>query len=160
MQLGIFKDSEGILRCAGRFGIVSTLQPKLLPKYSHYTKLCIIRDHKRVLHSGVSHTLAEGRNEHWILQGRSAGRKIIRQCLICIHWEGGPFKTPQFSPYPNYVISNEHPPFTFCGIDYLGHVITKFESHIKKNWICLFTCLNVRTIHLEQIEDMTTESFL
>ena len=29
-----------------------------------------------------------------------------------------------------------------------------------KVWVCLFTCLVVRAVHLELVEDMTTESFL
>ena len=158
-QLGLYIDSNNIIRCAGRFP-VSQFHPKLLPKDSQYTKLCIIRDHRRLFHVGVAHTLAEVRKEHWILQGRAAVRKIIRQCLICLHWEGGPFKTPKFAKIPDYVLSDNFPPFAYTGIDYLGPLLVKDEKRGTKNWICLFTCLNVRAIHLEVIDDMTTDSFL
>jgi hypothetical protein len=158
-QLGLYKDLNGILRCAGRFVMLKD-HPKLLPKESQYTKLCIIRDHKRLLHAGVSHTLAEIRKEHWVIQGRSAVRKIIRQCLICLHWEGGPFQTPNFAHLPKYVLSDEYPPFTFIAMDYLGPLLVKNESSCIKKWVCLFTCLNVRAIHLELVDDLTTDSFL
>ena len=58
------------------------------------------------------------------------------------------------------MISDEYPPFTFVGIDYIGPVFVCNGSDSSKGWICLFTCLNVRAIHLEFIDDMTTESFL
>ena len=49
-------------------------------------------------------------------------RKMIRQCLICIHWEGGPFKTPPFAPLPGYVVcSSNNIPFNLVGIHYLVH---------------------------------------
>ena len=70
-QLGLYVDSNDVIRCAGRFSDPK-FHPKLLPKDSHYKKLCIIRDHRRLIHARVSHTLAEIRKEHWILQGRAA----------------------------------------------------------------------------------------
>ena len=157
-QLGLYLDKNDIIRCGGRFLNVR-LHPKLLPKKSHCTNLCIIQAHRRLLHSGVAHTLSELRKDHWVLQGRSAVRKVIRQCLICLHWEGGPFRTPNFSEFPNFVLSDSSPPFTHVGVDYLGPLFVK-DDRSSKNWICLLTCLNVRAIHLELISDMTTDKFL
>ena len=158
-QLGIYHDESGILRCAGRMSNIKE-HPKLLPKTDHFTKLCVIRDHKRTLHSGTSQTLAEVRKEHWIINARSMVRKLIRQCLICIHWEGRPFKTPPFCEYPEYMLEKSHPPFTFTGLDYLGHLFIKEEDDLTKNWVCLFTCLNTRAVHLELVDNMTTENYL
>ena len=42
----------------------------------------------------------------------------------------------------------------------MGHLFVKDEFEYKKKWFCLFTCLNVRAIHLELVEDMSTETFL
>ena len=44
--------------------------------------------------------------------------------------------------------------------DYLGPLLVEDEQRGTKNWICLFTCLNVRAIHLEVIDDMTTDNFI
>jgi len=41
----------------------------LLPKESHFTKLLIKEYNQKLFLSGVSHTLAQLRNEHWIPQG-------------------------------------------------------------------------------------------
>ena len=152
-------DSNNVLRCSGRFS-GSQVHPKLLPKDRQYTKLCIVRAHRRLLHAGVSHTLAHVRMEHWVIHGRSAVQKVIRQCLICLHWEGGPFKTPPFSNFPDYVLSANLPPFTSLGLDYLGPIVVKDEPRVTKNWICLFTCLDTKAIHLELIDDMKTHNFI
>ena len=49
--------------------------------------------------------------------------------------------------------------FTFTGLDYLGPFYVKGQL-TKKVWICLFTCLTIRAIHLEVKDDMTAEQFL
>ena len=159
-NLGIHKDDEGLLKCRGRFHLAGKENPILLPKTDHYSKLVIIAAHRKLLHAGASQTLAEVRKEYWIIQGRSAVRKIIRNCLICIHWEGGPFKTPKMAPLPEYVIfRNNMEPFMVVGIDYLGPIMVN-DGEFKKNWICLFTCLQVRAVYLELIDTMSAEGFL
>ena len=160
-KLGIYTDSDGVLRCGGRFQLIQP-HPKLLPKAkdSYYVRLLIESVHKRIIHAGESQTLAELRREYWIIQGRSSVRKVIRQCLVCKRWEGGPFRTPPFAPLPDYSTSSDNPPFTFVGLDYLGPLLVKNTENLSKNWICLFTCLNVRAVRLELIEDMSTENFL
>ena len=46
-------------------------------------------------------------------------------------------------------------PFQFVGLYYLGPVYVKANNGLDKNWICLFTCLSVRAIHLEWVMDLT-----
>ena len=66
---------------------------------------------------------------------------------------------PQIPPLP-YERVNEAVPFAHSGIDYFGPMYVKVNSETQKVWICLFTCLVTRAVHLELMQDMTTEQFL
>ncbi|VDI16697.1 Hypothetical predicted protein [Mytilus galloprovincialis] len=66
---------------------------------------------------------------------------------------------PDMPPFPKSRVS-QSTPFSSTGLDYLGPLITKSNGENSKRWICLFTCLVTRAIHLEVINDMTTEEFL
>ena len=61
-QVGLEVDEFGILRCHGRFQNAdmseSAKYPKLLPRHEYYTSLLIQYVHERLIHAGVSHTLA------------------------------------------------------------------------------------------------------
>ena len=50
-------------------------------------------------------------------------------------------------------------PFQFVGLDYLGPISVKEGKEVIKSWVCLFTCLSVRAIHLEWVKDLTPSSF-
>ena len=160
-NLGVVLNKDGVLICKGRFQNADHDYPKLLPKKSDYTKLVMERAHKRVMHAGVSQTLVELRKEYWVLQGRSAVRKVVRACLTCTRWEGGPFKTPDFAPLPGFVVSlGDKTPFAFTSLDYVGPILVKENKEAVKVWGCLFTCLKVRAVHLEIVQNMSAESFL
>ena len=158
-NLGVKIDDHDMLRCVGRFQSIETA-PKLLPKRDHITDLIIKRNHILLFHAGVSQTLSDIRNEFWIIQGRAAVKRVIHKCVVCKFWEGGPFKTPHFAPLPEYAKDPNIVPFTYVGIDYFGPLQTTYDGNMLKNWICLFTCVTVRAIHLELVENMTCESFL
>ena len=158
-KLGLYLDVDGIIRCGGRFRMVHD-NPVLLPKKGYFTRLVILKYHRQLLHAGVKHTLAAVRDQYWILQGRSAVQSCIRQCLICIHWEGGPFKTPPFAPFPKSLLQIDDKPFQYVGLDYLGPLLVNNEQRLIKNWICLFTCLKIRAVHLELVETLSAKSFL
>ena len=124
--------------------------------------------HRRVLHSGVSQTLAQTRQEYWIPQGRALTKQILNSCLICKRTEGGPFAMPEMPPLPRERVARSAP-FEFTGVDYFGPLYIKqfvqtsghdTEVVSKKVWVCLFTCLTVRAIHLELVRDMTAEEFI
>ena len=160
-NLGIVENADGVLECKGRFQNSQRNAPKLLPKEHVYSKLVIDRSHKRVLHYGVAQTLSELRKEYWVLQGRSAVRKLVLECLTCIKWEGAPFQTPDFAPLPDFVVSTDDKvSFSYVGIDYFGFMLVKEGDVTSKVWGCLFTCLKVRAVHLELVESMSSESFL
>ena len=95
-QLGIQLHDDGLLRCHGRMvhAVIpdDVIYPILLPKKSHFTSLLIKEYHQKLFHSGVSHTLAQLRNEYWIPQGRAEVKKAIHGCGICKRFQGGPFK--------------------------------------------------------------------
>ena len=42
----------------------------------------------------------------------------------------------------------------------MGPLFVKDGINSTKNWICLFICLNIRAVHLELVEDMSTEGFI
>ncbi|XP_070543723.1 uncharacterized protein [Ptychodera flava] len=66
---------------------------------------------------------------------------------------------PAMAPLPRKRVT-QSPPFTYTGLDYFGPLFIKETSGTKKVWICLYTCLAVRAIHLELIKDMSAEQFL
>jgi len=162
-QLGLKIDDLGILRCYGRFLNAtitdSAKHPKLLPRREHLTSLLITEVHQRLIHAGVSHTLAQLREEYWIPQGRAEVRSVLSQCSLCRRLEGPPFRLPCMPPWPKERVSRSDP-FQFVGLDYLGPVNVKWESELKKTWICLFTCLSIRAIHLEWVLDLSASQFL
>ena len=62
-------------------------------------------------------------------------------------------------PWPCERVSRSDP-FQFVGLDYLGPVFVRGQIGLDKLWICLFTCLTVRAIHLECVTDLTGTQFL
>lgn len=60
-------------------------------------------------------------------------------------------------------------PFEYTGLDYFGPLYIKHFAAVtdqadgdnsKKVWVCLFTCMTVRAIRLELVEDMSADEFL
>ncbi|KRY18684.1 hypothetical protein T03_3116, partial [Trichinella britovi] len=52
-------------------------------------------------------------------------------------------------------------PFGHVGLDFAGplHVQDK-DRGVRKVYICLFTCMVTRAVHIEIVVDLTTTSFL
>ena len=162
-QLGLKIDDMRILRCHGRYLNAmmseSAKCPKLLPRHKHFTHMLINEVHVHIIHAGMTHTLAQIREEYWIPQGRTKVRKILSQCLICRRYKGPSFQLPHMPPWPRERVSC-YDPFQFVGLDYLGSINVREGSELKKMWVCLFTCLTVRAIHLEWVTDLTAAQFL
>ena len=152
-----------ILTCHGRFLNAEMSEeakyPKLLPRHEYYTRLIIQEVHERLIHAGISHTLSSLRQEYWIPQGRAEVRACLYRCLICRRHEGPSFSLPRMPPWPRQRVA-ESLPFQFIGLDYLGPVFVREGTVMTKMWICLFTCLAIRAVHLEWVRSLSAEHFL
>ena len=85
--------------------------------------------------------------------------RLLKYCTVCKRWEIGPYRMPTMPPLPSQRV-RESIPFSHCGINYFGPVYVKEKSGSQKVWVCLFTCLVTRAIHLELIMDMSTKMFI
>ena len=96
-QFGLYIDDEGMMRSRGRINASSlppnSKNPLFLPSKHPFVELLILHTHNQIKHSGVRDTLTTLREKFWILCGREAIKKIIRHCVVCCEFKGGPFKS-------------------------------------------------------------------
>ncbi|XP_078350872.1 uncharacterized protein LOC144635663 [Oculina patagonica] len=52
------------------------------------------------------------------------------------------------------------PPFTYCGMDCFGPFTIKEGRKELKRYGLLFTCMSSRAVHIETLDDMTTDAFI
>ena len=67
---------------------------------------------------------------------------------------------PMMSDLQVLRIEDNVTPFTYTGVDYFGPFSIKLFQRTVKRWICLFTCLSVRAVHMEISQSLDTQSCL
>ena len=109
----------------------------------------------------MKETLTEVRRKFWIVKGHSLVRSLIHQCVLCRHFERAPFRALPPLPLPDIPVQEE-PPFSYTGIDFTGplYVCSSDRIRSEKLWICLFTCLVTRAVHLDVVTDISREKFI
>ena len=132
----------------------------LLSDKSQLTRLLIRNEHIGNLHTGPNQTLAHLRQRYWIIKGMAAVKQEIRSCMVCKKINQ-PLCQQKMGDLPEFR-KTPQPPFAHTGLDYGGPLLTKSKGDSKeeKRWICLFTCASTRGVHLEIVNDLTTEEFL
>lgn len=167
-QFGLYLDDVGILRCKGRLNNadlpITSKNPVLLPSKNDFVNLMIKDVHYRIKHSGVRDTPTTLRESYWILRGREATKRIIKQCIICRKFHGVPFKPQPTPDLPDMRVADA-PPFTFTVLDFTWplYITSSKEgqsNEIAQTYICLYTCASTRAIHLELLRDLSVKSFL
>ena len=162
-KLDVAIDEFGILRVGGRlqnstmsFGVK---HPIILPRRSHITDLIIRYYHEKVRHQGRGFTINEIRSHgYWIIGCSKAVSSHIHKCIICRKLRGNT-SCQKMAPLPE-VRLHEVPPFTHIGIDCFGpFTVKERRSHVKRYGL-LITCMASRAIHIEVLDDMTTDSFI
>lgn len=166
-QFDLFIDDKNLWRCPGRLANAdlpySTKYPVLLPRSHPLTPLIVQDAHDQVGHNGVKETLTEIRRKFWIVKGRSLVRSTIFITVSCAkdlkdfysvlhhhHHPCQPSESRRSHPFHIQAWTSQalstSVPFGF--------------SRFDKVWICLFTCLITRAVHLDITTDLSTETFL
>ena len=163
-NLRLFLDKNGLLRSRGRLRSTLTDEsnsPILLPKNEHFCNMVITDMHEKVLHGGVSSTLAKTRERFWLFCGRQCVKKVLRRCTLCKRITGLPYKETPIPDLPAFRVDNFRT-FHTVGLDYCGPLYfgTGESGETAKCYICLFTCASTRAMHLELVPKLSTESFI
>ena len=163
IALNPFLDDEHILRVGGRLQHISipmdAKHPVILPGSHHVSKLLIEWTHKRNGHVGVEHVLSLLRERYWITGARVAIKTVIRHCFFC-KMRRAMRQFPLMANLPPGRAAFDEPPFKHCGTDLFGPILVKEGRKRLKRWVVLFTCLTIRSIHLEVVESTDTDAFI
>lgn len=133
--------------------------PVILPKESHITRLILAHVHQQVEHQGRGMTMNKLRSSgYWIIGGSKVVANFIRQCVICRKLRR-PTECQRMADLPTERVVPS-PPFTYCGMDCFGPFLVKQGRKEVKRYGLLFTCMCCRAIHIEMLDDMSTDAFI
>lgn len=162
-NLDVFLDKDIVLKVGGRLQCSSLPKafkhPTVIPREHHITKLIIAHCHERVNHQGKGFTMNEIRaSGYWIPKLSQTVASYIRNCVVCRRLRR-PVEGQKMSDLPTERIEHSAP-FTYCGMDVFGPFLTKQGRKEYKRYGLLFTCFCSRAIHVEMLEDLSTDVFI
>jgi len=117
----------------------------------------IIEETHKKLHYGRSPiTMAVVRQVCWIPTIRQRIRSILRRYVAYVPEQWGNSDLPLL---PKSCVGSATP-FAVTGVDFTGTLYVKERIGECKVYMCIFTCVSTRAIHLEIITDLVTQAFL
>ena len=140
-----------------------TRHPILLPKDNPVTRLVVVDAHERLGHeAGVKQFLAELRNRFWIVKGRRLVRSVTEACAECGRCFTKKIGNQMMATLPKSRLQSSLRVFQKVGDDYGGPFLTKQRRGRAgaKHYLCLFTCLTTRAVHLEMSYSLETDSLI
>ena len=160
-------DDNGIIRADGRlkyaeFLPYNTRYPIVLPRKNWVTKLIIKHHHELGGHSmGTNQTLSSLSSKYWILAAREAIIEWERECGVC-RKQKARNSVQIMAPLPLNRLQTSLRAFTKSAVDFAGPFVTVQGrgKRREKRYFCLFTCLALRTVHLEIVFGLDVDSFL
>lgn len=151
------------MKCQGRINNstlpLNSKRPILLPSHHPFVDLLIRQYHERSKHGGVNDTLMMLRERYWILKGRHSVKRVVKNCVVCLKYEGPPYNVTTTPDLPTERVSDD-PPFTHPDVDLAGPLYIKGDAGDSKVYVCLFTCTATRAVHLEMTNLLSADSFL
>ncbi|KHJ87701.1 hypothetical protein OESDEN_12518, partial [Oesophagostomum dentatum] len=160
----IYVSEEGYIRCRNRLEhcnhpSVSPAPILLVPDHP-FTESLIMYTHKTNYHSGVHATIASLRQNFFVPFIKTTVSKLLRSCIVCRKANCLAYRYPSMPSLPKERVTRSRP-FQKVGLDYLGPLRYKGQFHEPtKIWICLFTCMATRAVHLELVHSNSTQEFI
>ena len=136
--------------------------PIILPRKADVTKLIVKYYHEMGHHvAGTNQTLARLSARFWIIAAREEIREWERNCFKCRKLKAKP-GCQIMAPLPENRVQVPIRAFTKVSVDYGGPFVTiqGRGRRREKRWLCLFTCLSSRAVHLEIAYGLDTDAFL
>lgn len=163
LKLDIMTDDEGVMRVGGRIRQSAepfhTKHPIILPCKCHLSLLLIRHHHVKVAHQGRTTTLGSLRSAGiWICGARKVASTLIQKCVRCSRLRGKP-ESQKMADLPTDRVE-ESPPFTHTGLDCFGPFLVSAGRRSVKRYGLILTCMASRAVHLEVLEDMSTDAFI
>ena len=126
------------------------------------TKLIVEHYHEAEHHiTGTNRTLANLLTKYWIVAAREEIRDWEKSCNECRRRK---LKAAEhiMAPLLDERLRQPLRAFAHVSVDYGGPFITiqGRGKRRQKRWLCLFTCLSSRAVHLEMAYGLDTDSFL
>ena len=127
-----------------------------MPMFRHF--------HEQVKHQGRHLTEGALRSGgYWIMGAKNLISSYIHDCFTCRRFRGK-FGEQLMADLPADRVTPS-PPFSHIGVDVFGpwQVLsrkTRGGLANDKRWAVLFTCLTIRAVHIEVIEELSTSSFI
>ncbi|XP_063993417.1 uncharacterized protein LOC135171057 [Diachasmimorpha longicaudata] len=166
-NLNPFIDDDGLIRVGGRLEKAKTISfderhPIVLPPFFHVSRLIMESTHLDNLHTGTQTTLHLLRRQYWPIDGRRQIRNFINKCITCARFRPRPVNYLMGDLPPQRVTQSK--PFEHTGVDYCGPLFIKekrFRNRGKvKVWIAIFVCFTTKAVHIEVVDDLSTDEFL
>ena len=162
-----FMDEDGVIRARSRLQHAEYLSydaryPIILPRRTWVTKLIVRAYHGRDGHAkGTNHTLSALSGKYWVMQGREAIREVERECNRCSRQKAVAARQVM-APLPRSRVTGPLQAFARVAVDYAGpfETIQGRGKARAKRYLCLFTCMLSRAVHLEVAYSLDTNSFL
>ena len=160
-------DDDGLVRSDGRLKNARFLSydvryPVILPRKCWLTKLIIKDAHEKGKYAfGTNQTLATLSSRYWIISAREAIREWERECAECRRRKARAAQQIM-APLPLARLQTSLKAFTRTAVDFGGPFITiqGRGKRREKRYLCLFTCLATRAVHLEIAFGLDKDSFL
>ena len=154
---------DGIIRVGGRLKEASMSEgkrhPIILPREGHLTNLVIDYYHRKVHHQGRGMTQNAIRSHgYWIVGGSRAVARRIKKCVTCRKVRR-PNEEQRMADLPKERVTPS-PPFTYTGLDCFGPFLVKNGRREVKRYGLVFTCYCSQAVHIEMIDDLSTDGFL
>ena len=159
-------DDDGLLRANGRLQLAGTIPwetryPIILPRNHQITQLIVKKTHERCQHGGTNLVLSGLSAKYWVLSAREAIREWEKKCSLCQRLKATPGKQVM-APLPEIRTGVSMHAFSRSSVDFAGPFETKQgRGKVRqKRYLCLFTCLETRAVHLEMAYSLSTDAFL